>query len=117
VIHAIATTKALGPDGAPVFSEDYELRITDRVTSVTTNLGLANAAVNVRLYQGSMLLSASCMSATASQKVAWTSNNPKLATVDKDGLVTFLGTGKVVITATAMDGTGMKATVTFTITN
>lgn len=115
-IHVIATTKAAGPDGVAVSSEEYELKITDRVTSVITNLGVTNAKVAVRLYEGSMLLSASCLPAEASQEIAWSSNNKKVATVDEYGLVTFLAAGKAVITAAAMDGTGKKATVTFIIT-
>lgn len=38
------------------------------------------------------------------QSVTWKSSNPKIATVDENGLVTGLIAGKVTITATACDG-------------
>ena len=103
--------------GFSVSSEAYELTVTPRATSVTTNLGLSNAAQTHSLYEGTLQLSASCAPAEASQQVQWSSNNAKVATVDPDtGLVTFLSAGTAVITAAAMDGTGLKATVKLTIT-
>ena len=49
---------------------------------------------------------------TANKGVIWTSSNPKVATVDQNGVVTFKkkAAGKsVIITATAIDGSGAKA--------
>jgi len=43
---------------------------------------------------------------TAIQDVRWTSSNPKVATVDNTGLVTGLKSGRVTITAAALDGSG-----------
>ena len=45
------------------------------------------------------------------QKVKWTSSNPKVAKVDKNGKVTAVGKGSCVITCTAQDGSKVKATV------
>ncbi len=42
--------------------------------------------------------------------VIWTSSNEKVATVDENGLVTALDKGNATITATAADGSGVKAT-------
>ena len=46
----------------------------------------------------------------------WTSSNAKVATVDKNGLVTFTGTvGSVTIKATAQDGTNKSAQTTIKV--
>lgn len=49
-----------------------------------------------------------------SQKVTWESSNPKVATVDRTGLITATGRGDAVITASARaaDGTIVSATQT-----
>lgn len=47
--------------------------------------------------------------------VTWKSSNTKVATVDEDGLVTFLKTGTVTIYAYAADGTSVKDYVKLTI--
>ncbi len=52
--------------------------------------------------------------ATASQEVAWTSGNTKIAEVDQEGLVTFKTAGTVTVKAMTMDGTGKSATVKLT---
>ena len=47
--------------------------------------------------------------------VKWTSSNKKIATVDKNGVVTALKKGKVKITAAAKDGSGVKCVFTIKI--
>ena len=48
----------------------------------------------------------------------WTSNNSSYASVDQDGNVTLKkGNRKVIIRATATDGSGKKASVTLDIKN
>ncbi len=49
--------------------------------------------------------------------VIWKSSNAKVASVDASGLVTGLKKGKVTITATAVDGSGMKATCEINVAN
>ncbi|MGI6173881.1 MAG: leucine-rich repeat protein [Christensenellales bacterium] len=46
----------------------------------------------------------------------WTSSNPDVAVVTKSGMVVAASKGTTKITATAMDGSGKKATVTVTVT-
>ena len=43
------------------------------------------------------------------QKIAWTSSNPKVATISESGLLCACGEGKTTITATATDGSNAKA--------
>lgn len=47
--------------------------------------------------------------------VTWTSSNPDVATVDKDGNVTGVAAGVTVIIATANDGSGKSASCTVTV--
>ena len=49
--------------------------------------------------------------------VTWKSSDAKVASVDANGLVTGLKKGKATITATAVDGSGKKATCEITVSN
>ena len=55
-------------------------------------------------------LSAQVFPAEAADDVTWKSSNTKVASIDKDGVVTCKKPGTVTITATAADGSGKKAT-------
>ena len=50
-------------------------------------------------------------------KVDWTSSNTNVAKVDKNGKVTGVKEGTATITATAQDGSGVKATYTVRVDN
>ncbi len=50
------------------------------------------------------------------RSVVWSSENENIATVDENGLVTAIGIGETVITATAHDGSGRKAQCKITVT-
>lgn len=50
------------------------------------------------------------------QNVVWNSRNPKVATVDENGLVTAVSKGNVAIEAKSADGTNLTATVNLTVT-
>lgn len=55
---------------------------------------------------------------TATNKgVIWFSNNPNIATVDQNGKVTGVAVGHVVITATAVDGSGVSHSVIIKVIN
>ena len=47
--------------------------------------------------------------------VEWSSSNEQVATIDQSGLITALGIGTTTITATALDGSGTKGTMTITV--
>ena len=62
-----------------------------------------------------MTLKAKGSPSDAAQSFTWKSSNRKIATVDENGKVTALKAGKVKMTATAMDGSGKKATVSLNV--
>ena len=63
-------------------------------------------------------LTATVLPATAKDKtVTWTSSNEKVAKVSKDGVVEAIVGGTATITATANDGSGVKASCTVTVVN
>ena len=61
-------------------------------------------------------LSATLLPDNAAQAVTWKTSDKKIAKVNASGVVTPVKEGKVTITATAKDGSGMKATVTVKVT-
>ena len=51
----------------------------------------------------------------SNQQIKWTTNAPKVATVNADGVVTAVGAGTAIITATTVDGNySMRCTITVT---
>ena len=66
---------------------------------------------------GTLQLSASVLPANAAQSVTWASSDEEVATVDANGLVTFVGDGPVTITATstADDAAGQKVNGTIAL--
>ena len=70
------------------------------VTGVKLNRKTARLTV-----ESSLALKASVIPSTAAIKtVTWKSNNPRVATVDANGIVTALSPGKTTITVTSADG-------------
>lgn len=58
-----------------------------------------------------------CEPADASiREVTWSSRNPKIAEVDDEGVVSGVNKGTAVIDAVAKDGSGVKGSVTVTVT-
>lgn len=60
-------------------------------------------------------LTATCAPDDAMQQVKWSSSNEAIATVDENGVVTGKKIGKVTITATAADGSGVKGKITLQV--
>lgn len=64
---------------------------------------------------GSLNLTVGFRPADAEQSVTWRSSNSTVASVDSSGVVTLRKPGTAVITATASDGSGTKASVTLDV--
>ena len=89
--------------------------ILPKTTGIQLKLGDSNLrdTLDVDMYAGrTRTLSAQSYPEGALNEVSWTSSKTKVATVDKDtGVVTLKYPGSAVITATATDGSGVKASV------
>ncbi|GHT68396.1 hypothetical protein FACS189452_07990 [Bacteroidia bacterium] len=53
--------------------------------------------------------------ANADQSVTWTSSNEAVATVDEDGLITGVASGKAIITVTSVSNPAVKAEIEVTV--
>lgn len=91
------------------------IRILPKTTGIQLKLGESNLGdtLNVDMHPGRTLtLSTHSYPEGALNEVSWTSSNTRIATVNKQtGQVTLLTPGTVTITATATDGSGVKASV------
>ncbi len=94
--------------------DDFSAAVTLKptlVSSITLNQSSAE------LDKGATLqLEATVSPENAGNKsITWSSDNEAVATVSDAGLVTAVGAGSATITATAADGSGVKATCTVTV--
>ena len=97
-----------------VSKQNSAIRATHTVTirPVTTGLAISAPRLTIDLASPTLQLTAKCIPEDASQQVAWSTSNKRIATVDANGVVTALKAGTVTITATATDGTGVRAKFT-----
>lgn len=101
-------------------SDTYTVRVAAPVTkvdirldgSVVTGKKLGMDLINGYNNTKTMQFTADVV---GGDSVTWKSSNTKIATIDENGKVEALKTGKVTITATATDGSGKKASVTLTV--
>jgi len=73
--------------------------------------------IDLSSTETSIQLSANVLPVDAAQKVIWKSSDPRVASVDENGLVTGLKKGQTTITATTADGTRKKASCIVTVSN
>lgn len=86
---------------------------TVKVTGITLNKTTASVVKGK-----TVALTATVTPDTATDKtIKWTTSNKNVATVSPDGVVTAVAAGTAIITATAADGSGVKATCKITVTN
>ena len=102
-----ATVTASGKGGSASITINVVL---PNPTQVTITGASASAKVGATMQLGATILPAK-----ASQAVTWKSSDTKLATVSASGLVTFVGVGKVTITATSVALDSQKASVTIDV--
>ena len=94
----------------------HEITVTSSGTPVT-KIALSGAPASM-LKGATATITATITPTNATNKaVTWTSSNTSFATVDANGKVTAKGVGTVTITATAKDGSGVKATCQIKVTN
>ena len=105
-----AVIRATAKDGSGVYGQ-----CTVTVKQYVTQLTLSRTSVPV-IPGKTVTLGITALPADASDKqVTWASSNTAVATVSSAGVVTGLRLGTAVITATAKDGSGVKASCTVTV--
>ncbi len=103
-----ATVTCKTDDGG--YKAKCKITVRVRPTGVTLN----KSKVSVYATKTYQLKATVAPSSAYNKKVKWSSSDKKVATVDKNGLVTAVGSGKAVITVKTEDG-GKKATCTVTV--
>ncbi|MDE6461542.1 MAG: Ig-like domain-containing protein [Muribaculaceae bacterium] len=105
-----ATVTATAADGSGV-SGKCVVTVSRQLASKVT---ISQTELTVRVYD-SARLSATVSPADALQSVDWSSSAPGVVEVDSDGSVTAKTQGSAVVTATAADGSGVKAECRVTV--
>lgn len=96
---------------APVTPTPTPTPTTVSVTGIT----LSETTLNKKVGDAAVTLAATVAPDNADDKtITWSSDNTAAATV-ADGVVTIVGTGTALITATAKDGSGVEATCTVNV--
>jgi len=101
-------------------SGSYEIEVLPRADSVVILMDgeeLPNKHSHIANYTESktLQLQAKTMPEEASDAVTWRSGNARVARVNGDGLVTFVGFGTATIAAVARDGSGKQASLNITV--
>jgi hypothetical protein len=90
-----------------------KINLFNPVTNITI-IGLSTISEK----NGSVLLTVNILPASANNKqILWSISDTNLAAITQTGLLTAKANGTVIVTATAADGGGAKATKTITISN
>ena len=93
------------------FSNIKEIQETIKAESISLNEHSANLMIGDTLSLTAKVLPENVSTKT----VAWSSNNPDVASVNDEGLVTALTTGIAIISATTTDGTVLSDSVTIVV--
>ena len=97
---------------SPEVTEQFRVLVTQPVKKVVITAAVKSVEAGKTLQMGTEITPEN---ATIKQ-VAWNSRNPKVATVDENGLVTGVARGDVVIEAKTTDGTNLTAAYYMSVT-
>jgi uncharacterized protein YjdB/regulation of enolase protein 1 (concanavalin A-like superfamily) len=91
------------------YFDDFELIQQSAPTTPppvsVTGVSLDHTGLSLEIGATAALLATVAPSNAANKAVSWSSNNPSVATVDANGIVTAVGEGTASITVTTVDGT------------
>ena len=99
-----------------VITEDGNYSASCEVTVIVPakSISLNSMSLTINKGETSQLIATFVPDNASNKNVSWSSNDPSVASVDENGLVTGLKAGKVVITATTEDG-GFTASCEVTV--
>lgn len=95
------------------FSNIKEFQVTVKAESISLNKQSANLMIGDTLSLTAKVLPENVSTKT----VAWSSNNPDVASVNDEGLVTALTAGTAIISATTTDGTVLSDSATIVVSS
>ncbi len=81
-----------------------------------TGISLNQSQMNLMIGGSAQLIATVMPDSTTNKVVTWASNDPTVATVNANGLVSALGVGTATITATTTDGSNLSASCMVTVT-
>ena len=87
------------------------------VLQPVTSISLNTRSLSLEALDTYALTASVSPSNAANKDIVWSSSDEKVATVSESGLVTALTKGTAVITASAVDGSGVSRSCTVTVTN
>lgn len=117
VLSAVDSTFTQGSIGVRSFwtNATYDnLKVTDQGIRAVESISLKQGALSLKVDEKETLAPEFKPVDASNQEVSWKSNNPTVATVDSNGVVTGVSSGLATITATAKDG-GATATAEVTV--
>lgn len=110
----IGVRKSQGINSDWTCLDDWKLEYWG-IVNKATEVNLSQTSATMIPYETKHLTYSIVPEDATYQKVTWTSSNTSVATVDKNGNVKALKQGSVTITATAIDGSGIKGTCKITV--
>ena len=92
----------------------YETSL-DTIRNFVEEIKLNEDSVEIPLGTQKLLVATVYPENADMKKVAWTSSNPRIITVDNEGIVTAVSDGTAIVTATAVDGSEVFAACTINV--
>ena len=111
-----ATITATTTDGTD-FSVSCVVTVIDPNNIPVTSIVLDQTDLTMNALDVMQIVATVWPNDAANKNIIWTSSDDSVATVDENGVVTAIGKGEAVITATAADGYGAVAACTVTVVN
>jgi len=109
------TAVGVGTATIKIMAGDVSASCKVTVTQDITKITLDNSKLSLDVPNTYQMTANIRPTDASNQNLKWTSSNEKAATVSNNGLVTAIGNGTAIITATTMDGTELSASCTVTV--
>ncbi len=104
------TEYSVGTNGSGYRDQGSNVRLVKLAPVSITSVTLNNSSVTLRPSETFPLTVTVAPSNAANKNVTWSTSNSSVATVSTAGVITAVAAGNCVITCTAADGSGTKAT-------
>ena len=96
------------PDGQNFTSPGASITIVPVAAVKVADITLSSSAIELKVAEETRLTATVSPSNAEIKTVSWSSSNPDVATVTREGVITALSIGEAVVTATANDDSGVR---------